>query len=335
MAAIKDVAKLAGVSPSAVSKYFRSPNHMRKKTKERIAAAVKELNYHPNSLARSLRNGRSGVVAITVPDVRNPYFGHYVQLMQDVCTKHGLIPLLIQVRTHQEQENAIQILRSGLPDGVICSDDGCFVNQVLNAGLSIPIVQISPDPKAEFPATVLIELKPGILLLCKHLEEQGVRHFSYIGSMGDFSSQEKLQGIQAYCSTHTTTLEDSAVFCGNDQNPSSYEAGYAQCECLLQAMPALPDVIICDSDYTALGALKCLTHKGLRVPDDILLSGYDDTESAFMSNPSITSVRIPLESICNAAINDLLQLLNGQTVTAKFYDTTLSVRTSTLVKPKA
>ena len=85
MATIKDVAKLAGVSPSAVSKYFISPDHMREKTKLQIAAAVEELNYHPNSLARSLRNGCSGVVAITVPDARNPHFGRYIHLMQDIC----------------------------------------------------------------------------------------------------------------------------------------------------------------------------------------------------------------------------------------------------------
>lgn len=330
MATIKDVAKLAGVSPSAVSKYFISPDHMREKTKERIAAAVESLNYHPNQLARSLRSGCSGVVAITVPDARNPQFGRYIHLMQGICFNYGLVPLFIQVRTQHDVGNAIQLLRSGLPDGVICSDDGWLVNQLLASGLQIPLVQISPNPHTKVKTVIFMELKPGIQLLCQHLEEQGIHRFSYIGSEGDFSSEEKLRGIQEYCCCHTAKLDDTAIFEGSRGLYSAYESGYQQCKLLLQKMDPLPEVIICASDDTALGVLKCLTHNGLRVPEDILLAGYDDTESAFMSNPSITSVHIPLEPICNAAVEDLNKLLNGQETSSTSFPTSLSIRTSTL-----
>lgn len=332
MATIKDVAKLAGVSPSAVSKYFISPDHMREKTKLQIAAAVEELSYHPNRLARSLRNGCSGVVAITVPDARNPQFGRYIHLMQDVCFHFGLTPLFIQVRTQQDVRNAIQIIRSGLPDGVICSDDGWLVSQILDTGLQVPIVQISPNPKVEVNTAVFMELKPGIVLLCQHLEDQGIRQFSFIGSEGDFSSDEKLSAIRNFCRDHHTVLEDCAIFNGARKDLSAYESGYQECARLLENMTQLPEVVICASDDTALGALKCLTHHGLRVPEDILLSGYDDTESAFMSNPSITSVHIPLDIICNAAVENMHKLLNGMEATNKSFPTTLTIRTSTLVK---
>lgn len=334
MATIKDVAKLAGVSPSAVSKYFISPDHMREKTKLQIAAAVEELNYHPNSLARSLRNGCSGVVAITVPDARNPHFGRYIHLMQDICFRLGLTPLFIQVRTQQDVGNAIQIIRSGLPDGVICSDDGWLVSQILDAGLQVPIVQISPNPEVKVKTAVFMELKPGVALLCQHLEEQGIRQLSFIGSDGDFSSDEKLSAICDYCRDHPTVLRESAIFKGLRKDLSAYESGYQECARLLKEMEQLPEVVICASDDTALGVLKCLTHHGLRVPEDILLAGYDDTESAFMSNPSITSVHIPLDIICNAAVENMHKLLNGMEATNQSFPTTLTVRTSTMVSKK-
>lgn len=331
MAAIKDVAKLAGVSPSAVSKYFISPEHMRASTKERIAAAVKTLNYHPNQLARSLRNGRSNVIAITVPDVRNPYFGHYIQLMQDLCAQHDLIPLLLQVNTRREVENALQILRSGLPDGAVCSDDGQFVSKVLAAGISLPLVQISPNPDVKAHAAVCIDLAPGMYQLCQHLEAQGVRRFSFIGSEDDFSSQKKLATIQEYSREHDIILEDTSVFNGTDRHQSTYQSGYQQCQRLLQSMPQLPEVIVCASDHTALGVLKCLLHNHLDVPEDLLLASHDDTEVTFMSNPSITSVQIPLEPICAAAVENLCRILNGEEPVLQSFPTTLSIRTSTMV----
>lgn len=328
MATIKDVAKLAGVSPSAVSKYFISPDHMREKTKEQIAAAVEALNYHPNLLARSLRSGCTGLVAVTVPDARNPYFGKYIHYMQKSCLHFGFTPLFIQ----HDINNIVQLLQSGLSDGMICSDDGSLVRQILDAGPRIPIIQISPNPNPMVETAVFMELKPGIQLLCQHLDDQGIQRFSYIGDANDFASDEKLHGIQEYCSCHSTKLDDSAIFCGELRVHSAYEFGYQQCLLLLKSLDPLPEVIFCASDDYALGALKCLTHHGIRVPEDILLAGYDDTESAVMSNPSITSVHIPLESLCNAAVEQLNGLLNGQKTSPKSFPTSLSIRTSTLVE---
>ena len=333
MATIKDVAKMAGVSPSAVSKFFISPDHMRENTKKQISAAVEALNYHPNQLARSLRSGCSDMIAITVPDPRSPYFGRYIHIMQDVCFKFGFIPLFIQVQTQHDIANVIRILRSGLPDGVICSDDGWLVNQILSADLKIPIVQISPNPDAKVPTAVFIELQPGMRLLCQHLEQQGIRRFSFLGIDQDFSSNHKFRAVREYCREHDSILEHSAVFQeGYNENQSSYEFGYQQCTRLLETMSPLPEVIITASDDIALGVLKCLTHHGLRVPEDILLSGYDDTEQAFMSNPSITSVHIPLEDICNAAVDTMYKLLNNQSTVTASFPTTLTIRTSTIAQ---
>ncbi|MDO4488549.1 MAG: LacI family DNA-binding transcriptional regulator [Eubacteriales bacterium] len=332
MATIKDVAKLAGVSPSAVSKYFLSPDHMREKTRKQIASAVEALNYHPNQLARSLRNGNSNVIAVTVPDSRSPYFSQYIHLMQEACFKAGFIPLFIKFLTPRDIENAIQILRSGFADGIICIDDGMRVNQIIEANLHIPMVQISTNPEVKATSAVFLELEPGMELLCRHLEEQGAEHFSFIGSMRDYSSNVKLNTIRKYCQSHKTVLKDSSVFNTDNDFQNAYESGYEQCKRLLEDMKPLPDVIIAASDDTALGVLKCLIHNGFNVPEDILLSGHDDTILAYMSNPSITSVHAPLEEISAAAVENMQKLLNGLEPVTSSHPTTLTIRTSTINK---
>lgn len=330
MAAIKDVARLAGVSASAVSKYFRTPGNMREQTREKIAAAVAELNFRPNQLARSLRNGRSGLIALTVPDIVNPYFSQYVRLMQQCCNDAGFVPLLIQVSEPKEQRKAIQLLNSGLVDGVICSDGGEFVHMALESGIQIPLVQITPDANAPVSATVVIDLKQGMELLCSHLAEQGVKTLGLIGTLGDFSAEKKLDTVRSFCANHEMQLyDDMVVMASFDPLVSGYVSGYEACRQLLHQARALPDALICSSDIWMIGALRCLTENGICVPDDILITGHDDTELAEMSNPSVTSVRIPLERLCPAAVESLRRILDGGEAESVTIPTGLTIRDST------
>lgn len=337
MAAIKDVAKLAGVSASAVSKYLKTPQHMREETRVKIASAIKELNYRPNQLARSLRSGRSGVIAIPIYDIQNPYFSRFIFYIHKFCQEHDFIPLLLQVNTDHDIDNAIRILNSGLPDGAICSDDGWFTDRILQAGVSIPIVQVSPYYDSPISTAVFINLDSGMQLLCAHLEEQGVHTLAFIGSKRDYSSSCKMQAVLNYCADHKLTLDANAIFEEDDHlkigqsDDVSYLSGFQCCDVMLQTLDTLPDAIICSSDIWAMGVLKRLTQEGIRVPDDVLLAGYDDTKLAIMSNPPLTSVHIPLDEISKAAVEKLALLMNGESVESSLMDTSLSIRTSTLI----
>ena len=330
MAAIKDVARLAGVSASAVSKYFKMPDKMREETRRKIAAAVAELNFQPNQLARSLRNGRSGLIALTVPDILNPYFSQYTRLMQQCCNDVGFVPLLVQVSEEKEQQKAVQLLNSGLVDGVICSDGGPFVQMALKSGLQIPLVQITPDADALVKSTVVIDLAQGMALLCAHLAQQGVKTAGFIGTEGDFSAEKKLTTVRQYCACHEMEIPDEAVVMAPlNAQVSGYVSGYDACRQLLRQTNALPDALICSSDIWMIGALRCLTEKGIRVPADILITGHDDTELAEMSNPSVTSVRIPLEQLCPSAVELLHQMLDGGEARSVTIPTGLTIRAST------
>lgn len=326
MAAIKDVAKLAGVSVAAVSKYLKTPDNMREDTRQRIADAIAKLNYRPNPFAQSLRTGRTNIVAIAIPEVDNPYFSKMFKLLQEYCEDRGLMAMLLKNANMEQARNAAGILKSGLVDGVICYDEGQADTFILELEVGVPVVKVGPVTDGAYPATVGIDLRSGIKKLCSHLEETGVRRLGYIGPDSDISSVQKIEAIRQYCDSSALFL-DPAVFLTDCH---TYSGGYECCQKLLDSGTALPDAIIVESDMIALGVLKCLSRRGIRVPNDVRLSGYDNTDISQMSNPSLTSVHIPLEDICLSALNMLCALMRGDEVLPVTYHTDLEIRTSTM-----
>lgn len=326
MAAIKDVAKLAGVSVAAVSKYLKTPDNMREETRQRIAEAIRELNYRPNPFAQSLRTGKTNIIALAIPEVDNPYFSKMFKLLQAYCEDRGLLAMLLKNSNAEQAKNAASILKSGLVDGVICYDEGQADTFILELEVSVPVVKVGPVTDSDYAATVGIDLRTGIEKLCAHLEENGVRRLGYIGPDSDVSSRQKIGAIQNYCD-HSEMYLDPKVFLTDCH---TYSGGFDCCQKLLDSGVDLPDAIIVESDMIALGVLKSLVRRGIDVPENILLSGYDNTDISAMSNPSLTSVHIPLEEICLAALNMLWAMIQGEVVSPVTFHTDLEIRTSTM-----
>lgn len=326
MASIKDVAKKAGVSVAAVSKYLKTPENMRETTRTRIAQAITELNYHPNPLAQSLRTGRTNIIAIALPEVDNPYFTKMFKLLQEQCEEWGYLAMLLKNSNANQAKRNASILKSGLADGVICYDEGLADTFISEVEVCIPVVKLAPLPDSEYPATVGIDLRTGIQKLCTHLEQIGVRRLGYIGPDSDVSSFQKIQAIRDCCDSSALFL-DPQVFL-TDCN--SYSTGFACSQKLLKSGVPLPDAIIVESDMIALGVLKGLIEGGVRVPQDVRLSGYDNTDISQMSNPSLTSIHIPMEEICACALNMLRALMEGREVAPVNFQTGLEIRASTM-----
>lgn len=326
MAAIKDVAKLAGVSVAAVSKYLKTPDNMREETRQRIADAIRELNYRPNPFAQSLRTGKTNIIAIAIPEVENPYFNKMFNLLQAYCEDRGLLAMVLKNSNPEQAKRAAGILKSGLVDGVICYDEGQADILITELEVSVPVVKVGPVTDSDYAAMVGIDLRTGIEKLCAHLEQTGVRRLGYIGPDSDVSSKQKIGAIKSYCERSELYL-DPKVFLTDCH---TYSGGFACCQKLLDSGTELPDAIIVESDMIALGVLKCLARRGVDVPGRIRLSGYDNTDISAMSNPSLTSVHIPLEEICLAALNMLWAMMQGETVSPVIFHTDLEIRTSTM-----
>lgn len=308
MAVIKDVAQKAGVSVSAVSKYFTSPGHMRTDTKERIRKAVEALDYQPSHLAQSLRTGRSGMIAITIPEIDNPYFGDVFDCFHALCSGAGLVPLMLRTNTHAELENTTRILRAGFIDGAICYDAGEAGKLFADQNVRVPLVYMGPPSALPMAHSVVVDLRAGMLELCRHLEERGAKRVGFIGPVDDASAAEKFAALKDYCAGGGLTLDDD--FCV--PNCYGYEGGFQSCEGFLARGKALPDALIAESDMLAIGLVKCLMQNGVTPPRDIMVSGYDDTVTARMYNPSLTTIHIPSGEMCAEALRVLRGLLAGE-----------------------
>lgn len=326
MAAIKDVAKLAGVSVAAVSKYLKTPDNMREETRQRIADAIRELNYRPNPFAQSLRTGKTNIIAIAIPEVENPYFNKMFNLLQAYCEDRGLLAIVLKNSNPEQAKGAASILKSGLVDGVICYDEGQADILISELEVRVPVVKVGPVTNSDYAATVGIDLRTGIRKLCAHLEATGVRRLGYIGPDSDVSSRQKIGAIKSYCESSELYLDPNVFL----TDCHTYGGGFDCCQKLLDSGVELPDAIIVESDMIALGVLKSLVRRGVQVPERIRLSGYDNTDISVMSNPSLTSVHIPLEEVCLAALNMLWAVMQGQTVEPVIFQTDLEIRTSTM-----
>lgn len=332
MATIKDVAKAAGVSVSAVSKYLQSPQHMREDTKEKIARAIEALGYSPNVFAQSLRSGKSGVIALMIPEIDNPYFSLIFSYIQVECTRRGMLPILLRNSSYADYSKATNLLKTGILDGAICYDDGQFRQFPSWADITIPIIRWTALEDGE-PYSIRIDLRRGYTMLCEHLEQLSVKDLAYIGPAGDSSSSEKFNTIANYCGDrrHQLNLREDLIFF----ECYGYEEGYNCCGKILSSGRTLPQAIICESDMIAMGALKRLTHAGIRVPDDILLAGCDNTAMSVMSNPAITSIDIPVKEICLRAVDMLCERINGSLPEPAIFRSSLVIRTSTTPQYKS
>lgn len=327
MATIKDVAKAAGVSVSAVSKYLKTPTNMREDSRERISKAIEELEYKPSILARGLRTGKSGIIAIMIPEIENPYFNTIFDHIHKACQKKNLIPVLFRSNTPDEIEEDIKLLKSGLVDGTIYYDEYNVTNLLRDAGVTIPFVTWSTNFRNNDKNTVYLDLEKGYTELCRYLESIGVRDIAFIGLNENFSSLSKFRAVTEYCDAqeHQLRIGKNSVF----SNCVDYSGGLKACSTMLQTLSPLPDAVICESDLVAMGVLKELVHNGFAVPEDIMLSGCDHTMLSTMSNPTITTIHIPSKEMSIAALDMLCTLMEGKTSEAKVFTSSLVLHTST------
>ena len=326
MATIKDVAKLAGVSVSAVSKYLRTPQHMREETRSLIASAIKELDYSPNLLARNLRSGRTGFIAIECSNITNPYSATLAKYMQAYCSEQNLVAMFIQSDSVNNVNHAMSILKTGFFDGIICYECNPLMDAIHEAELQIPMVQIAPLMEPDGTPSIYIDLEQGTRLLLDHLKSRGVESIAYFGPADDTSSTQKYDALLAYAREHDMTVNSDYTAITNASNYEQISAVYAT---ILAEKRPLPDAIVCTSDYVAVYVLKVLADAGIRIPEDVMLTGFDDTELAVISNPSLTSVHTPLKQISEAAVQQLTTLIEGGTPQTMVFVPELSIRHST------
>ncbi|HAF70830.1 TPA: LacI family transcriptional regulator [Candidatus Acetothermia bacterium] len=303
---IREVAARAGVSVSTVSRVLngRDAHHMRPETKERVLRAIEELEYTPVKAARSLRCQRTQVIGILVPDISNPFFSLLARGVASVAFESGYSTLICDSDHSVEKESRyLDILLSEGVEGIVFvpvgRPDMGRIERLLRRGIRI----VAADRRVEGLPTVEADNRGGSRELTRYVLSLGYRRIAYIAGPEEVSTaQDRLLGFQE--AMEEAGLAPVAVRHGN----FTYESGYELARGILEKGKV--DAIMCGNDLMAIGAIRAAEDLGLRVPEDLGVTGFDHVLWSDLVQPKLTTVEIPAYNLGQVAIRQFMKADN-------------------------
>lgn len=307
MASIGDVARRAGVSPITVSRAIRNHPHVREDTRQRVIEAVQELGYVPNAVARGLKQARSGLIALVVTDMVDPFFSVVAHGVEDAVRQAGKMLVLGNSADDLALEGEyLRIMAEHRVDGIILvpapRSPGTSTPHLPNG---IPLVILDRSLPGIAADVVRCDTSSGTRALCRHLLALGRRRIAIVGGLPDtLTWQERIDGYQEALHEAGLTVPQEFVVHG-DYRAESGKAAVA----MLMALPQPPDAIIAANSKVVRGVLDALVAMGYRVPEDVAVSAIDDPlpESTFW--PRLTVVEQPGYEMGVAAVEFLMTRL--------------------------
>jgi LacI family repressor for deo operon, udp, cdd, tsx, nupC, and nupG len=311
---LRDVAQRAGVSTRTVSNVVNGFQHISPAMRTRVQAALDELGYTPNLLARSLRQGRTGIITLLVPEIAVPYFGELAHEVVEYAGALGCTVLIDETGGEPGREKALLDVaaRSGWVDGVLLSSLGLKQRDLAALGTGTPVVLLGERTAKSVLDHVGIDNVAAARLAVRHLADSGRQRIAAIGGSGgasDTTSRLRLKGYRQ--ELRALGLPSEGFSIGTpDYKPASGAAAVRE----LLGRDEPPDGLFCLSDELAVGALRALYEQGVRVPDEISVVGFDDVEASRFATPSLTSIRPDRAEIARSALEMLLQRLDDPDV---------------------
>lgn len=347
-ATIYEVADLAEVSIATVSRVINSSAKVRPETKTRVEAAMKQLKFVPSMAARGLSGGKCRAIGLAYPlyesastfntsseeDANVLYFDTIIRGASAQANALGYS--LFTCTTGQDHSRGllpVQQLSSTI-DGLILADCVMSDTEASRWGKKLPVVLLSGSTNVKFGATVRADNESGMEELVQHLNRvHDVKKFGFMcGHETSPDSIDRLNAVKRAVTSAGATLSDSDVLVG-DYSMMRAESAMEE---RLGTGEALPDVFVCANDQMAVGVLHTLRERGISVPKDILVTGFDDYPIARMTSPALTTVRQSGFGLGVAAVDAMVGLLNGTTAkgTLITLPTELVVRRSCGCTPK-
>ncbi|MGX5183764.1 LacI family DNA-binding transcriptional regulator [Streptomyces avermitilis] len=322
----RDVAQAAGVSQAAVSLVLGEKwrGRVSEATAERVREAARELGYRPNLAARNLRLGRTRTVLLVVPALTTEFFAGVYTGAARLAAEHGfgvvLYPSPEGIGPARDPFGSAQAAL----DGVIASSMAADALTAIR-GDQLPLVMLDSDPEGSLgAATVNLDIADGVRQVAEHLLALGHRRFLHLAAdipswTFEVRARELAARVGAIPGTEVRTT----------RAPISIEGAVAAAEAALAAPGPRPTALVCDDDKLAAGAYKAARRLGLRVPDDISVTGLDDLALATAIDPELTTVRLDAELFGERGMAALLAVLEGRTPEEGDIPVQLVVRGST------
>lgn len=326
-ATIRHVANRAGVSAATVSRAYSRPEKVDPATRAVVFKAAQDLGYRPNTAARSLSGGRTGFIALSIPDVNNPFFAAIAKGVTNYTDVNELQVVLIDFNDQQQKEQSL--LQKLLPqvDGAVLCSSRLDEEQVLHVQHEKPIVLL--NRKTQQIPYVHIDNSDGIRQALLHLRAFGHTRIGYAGGpMLSRSAQERLKTFETLAignmdEEHEAITTDGITL---GEFPSTFAGGELAAD---EAINAHVSAVIAYNDVMAIGIMRRLLNYGIRVPHDVSIVGCDDTPMAAMVNPGLTTIHLPQEETGFIATEMLAAIIAGNSPKPVEIPTQLVVRAST------
>jgi len=309
MATIKDVAERAGVAPSTISKYLNG-GHVREESLDAIRAAISDLDYRVNPFARSLKTNSSRSIGILLPSITAPFYGAVFMALDKIVREHGYHSLISCYGSSHglERDNLNYLLCTGI-DGLIYMPEDLSADEFreLTACHRIPVVQVDRMIEGVDTDTVLTDNADSVYRAVSLLVERGHRRIAAItGLKSVFSAKERLVGYLRALSDQHILYDDSLVISGE----LSFATGYQGFRTLMDT-PNPPTAIFSTNYDITIGVITAARERGVRIPEEIDVIGYDCVEVCSMMTPPLPVVHQPEQEIGRTAAQFLIERLNG------------------------
>lgn len=328
MANIHQVAKHAGVSVATVSRVLNGQSTVTPKTRIKVEAAIKQFNYEPSMLGRNLRNSETRLLLVLIPKISNPFYSEIINGIETTALRNDYNILLCETDSQPERENIyFDLVRKKMTDGIISMDPAVNVESLMKLAESHCIIQCSEYVVDSGIPYVTIDNEEAAYKAVKHLIKIG---HSKIALM---NSDEKYLYARQRELGYRKALEEQGIEVNKEWIYYTQDLGFENGQ---QAMRKIltqdekPTAVFAVSDLLAIGALKEMNSRGLKVPEEMALVGFDKIEFSNMTQPTLTTVAQPMYKMGTIAATMLINKIKGEHVENVILDHELVIRESTL-----
>lgn len=316
MATIKDVARLAGVAPSTISKYINGGN-VRQENIESIRNAIAQLEYRADPFARGLKAKRNRSVGVLIPDMTAPFYGNVVMSLSRAMRERDYHCLMscYSANHGMERDNLKFMLTCGI-DGLVYAPEDLSAEEFheLTANCGIPIVMIDRMIQGVDVDTVLVDNTEIVYQAVNRLLDNGHSRVAIItGPKSVFTARERMVGYLRALSDRHILYDDKLIICGEND----FATGYRSCDILMRQKDRPTAVFTTNYDIT-LGFITAARERGLHIPEDVDVFGFDSVETCSMMKPPLPVVQQPDHLIGKTAAEFLLDRLDGYSGEPRF-----------------
>ncbi|MCK8817720.1 LacI family transcriptional regulator [Natroniella sulfidigena] len=317
---IKEIAKLAGVSKSTVSRVINNSEHVSDEARKKVKEVVEKTGYVPSSIAKDLKNNQTDTIGVILPRINTSTFSEAVEGMSKVLYQNGYNLLLANTRLNKEDElEYLRLLKRKRVSGILFfATEITTQHQEVLEKLNIPVIILGQDVSnlLELPSVIQDDFQAAKDIV-NYLIAHGHKRIAYIGVTEDDVAVGQLRKNGYQRALAENNLEVKADYFYQGGFDFSTDSGYQGMSRIIADSERLPTAVFAVTDRLAIGAMKCLREQGYRVPDDISVVGIGDTEMSSLITPELTTIRYDQFKTGELASGLLLDLIAGQDVTVK------------------